>query len=204
MASCGVSLRGGRRRTATAPPRSKASHATPRTCPLRRSPWQLGLNHAATAVRGTQRGLGQLVAARQNAGVHPVPTQQTQGRDMQCREGGERKLLKREGRGRSCSAVVGGGVPCSDQPPAGIADSAYLSAGLSAGSSARAECSAAAQPTAEGEGRPPPERRSSHDRLPPYKTSCAVPVRQKTVRVLAEEMYPLTTNQHRSRPSPSS
>ena len=49
-----------------------------------------------------------------------------------------------------------------------------------------------------------PERRSSHDRLPPYKTSCAVPVRQKTVRVLAEEMYPLTTNQHRSRPSPSS
>ena len=150
MASCGVSLRGGRRRTATAPPRSKASHATPRTCPLRRSPWQLGLNHAATAVRGTQRGLGQLVAARQNAGVHPVPTQQTQGRDMQCREGGERKLLKREGRGRSCSAVVGGGVPCSDQPPAGIADSAYLSAGLSASSSAGAECSAAAQPTAAG------------------------------------------------------
>ena len=140
MASCGVSLRGGRRRTATAPPRSKASHATPRTCPLRRSPWQLGLNHAATAVRRTQHGLGQLVAARQNAGVHPVPTQQTQGRDMQCREGGERKLLKREGRGRSCSAVVGGGVPCSDQPPAGTADSAYLSAGISAG----AECSAAA------------------------------------------------------------
>eukprot|EP01045_Picozoa_sp_COSAG04_P009124 COSAG04_NODE_521_length_13158_cov_26.145647_9_plen_96_part_00 len=32
-------------------------------------------------MRRKQHGLGQLAAARQNAGVHPVPTQQTQGRD---------------------------------------------------------------------------------------------------------------------------
>ena len=36
-----------------------------------------------------------------------------------------------------------------------------------------------------------------------FRSNILVP-EQKTVRVLAEEMYPLTTNQHRSRPSPSS
>ena len=75
---------------------------------------------------------------------------------------GERKLAS-VGRGRSRSAV-GGGVPCSDQPPAGIADSAYLSAGLSAGSSAGRVQRQLSQPR---RGVHRPRKRSSHDRLRP-------------------------------------
>jgi len=137
------------------------------------------------------------ITSRRASPWHPVPTQQPQGRHEQCRAGGKRKLKGAEGRSWCAMPVLlRVAARCRAahllrhvrRPPC------HLARRLVGAASAKPSCIAPRQrrqisSTREGRVLKPLSSPALQNQLQVF----AGPVRQKTVSVLAEEMYPLTT-----------